>query len=109
MARYFHFLLPVLVQNRVKMTKEEMVKRGREWLRDYGGYANTFEGNHVRFEPANRLTADGWESLTSDINVSPGETLANMAIVTVAADNEIDVDNSQGDVDAIIDIEGWFG
>jgi hypothetical protein len=59
-AKYFHFLVPLITlgPNPV-VSPAEQKKVGEDWLKDYPGYANTFEGNHIRFELANLYKADG--------------------------------------------------
>jgi protocatechuate 3,4-dioxygenase beta subunit len=49
----------------------------------------------------------------SDINLSAGEVLANLAVVQVDAtgdshNGDVDLFNAAGTVNAVIDIEGWF-
>ncbi len=60
-------------------------------------------GTYLRARP------DEIPTSTSDLNVAAGQTQANLIMVTVAADQAIDIDNAQGDINAVIDIEGWFG
>jgi hypothetical protein len=60
-------------------------------------------GTYLRARP------DGVPASTSDLNVAAGQTQANLMMVTVTPDQEIDIDNAQGDINAVIDIEGWFG
>jgi hypothetical protein len=46
---------------------------------------------------------------TSDINVTAGEVLPNLAVVAVdAVGGDVDVYSSVGSVNVVIDIEGWF-
>ena len=49
----------------------------------------------------------------SDLNVGPGEVLPNLAVVQLdttagAKDGDVALFNDVGDVNAVIDIEGWF-
>jgi hypothetical protein len=51
--------------------------------------------------------------LASDLNLSAGETLPNLAVVqldttTGAHNGDVSLFNSVGSVNAIVDIEGWF-
>jgi alpha-tubulin suppressor-like RCC1 family protein len=46
-------------------------------------------------------------SSASTLNLAPGQTSANMAIVALGGDN-IDVYNHSGQVDAIVDVAGYF-
>ena len=46
---------------------------------------------------------------TSDLNVDAQQNLANLVTVTVPSDQMIDIYNSLGNIDAIVDAEGWFG
>jgi len=66
-------------------------------------------GTFLTLYPAN-LTS---RPQASDLNVSAGVTLPNLAVVQLdttgdAHDGEIYLYNSAGSVNAIIDIEGWF-
>jgi hypothetical protein len=56
-----------------------------------------------------RARPDGVPAATSDLNVAAGQILANLIMVAVAPDQKIDIYNAQGDINVIIDIEGWFG
>jgi hypothetical protein len=47
-------------------------------------------------------------SLTSNINFVAGQTVANMAIVPIGPDGQIDVHNYAGDTDVIIDVLGYI-
>lgn len=57
------------------------------------------------------LTAAGrtrsTNSLASNINFIPGQTVANMAIIPLGADGHIDVYNYAGNTDVVIDVLGY--
>ena len=64
---------------------------------------------YLTLYPANLTTTPG----VSDLNVNPGEVLPNLAVVQIdttgdAHDGDVDLFNAAGDVNAVIDIEGWF-
>ena len=47
----------------------------------------------------------------SDLNINPHTTLPNLVVVklsTGAPVGEVDLYNSQGTIDALLDVEGWF-
>ncbi|HEX6547402.1 MAG TPA: hypothetical protein VF134_01505 [Candidatus Dormibacteraeota bacterium] len=44
----------------------------------------------------------------SNLNFPAGRVLANRAIVTVGSGGAIDIANSQGTVDVLVDVVGWF-
>jgi hypothetical protein len=44
----------------------------------------------------------------SNLNLSPGVTIANMVIVPLAADGSITIFNSAGSTDVLVDVLGWF-
>ena len=46
---------------------------------------------------------------TSDLNPYAGATIANLAVVAVAPDGRVDIYNSQGAIDVVVDAVGWFG
>jgi hypothetical protein len=46
--------------------------------------------------------------LASNINVVGGQTVANMALVGVGAAGRVSLYNFAGDVDVVIDVDGWF-
>lgn len=46
--------------------------------------------------------------LSSNLNLAPGRTLPNMAIVPVSADGRVDVYNHAGTTDVVVDVLGWF-
>jgi IPT/TIG domain-containing protein len=51
--------------------------------------------------------------LASDINLSAGEVLPNLVVVQIdtvagAGEGDVDIYNGAGNVNAIVDIEGWF-
>jgi hypothetical protein len=53
--------------------------------------------------------ADGTQRpLASNLDVAPGNVVANRVIVPVGADGRIDVYNLAGTVDVIADVGGWF-
>jgi hypothetical protein len=49
----------------------------------------------------------GSRPATSDINVVPGETLANLMVVGLGG-GDMDLFNSAGRINAVIDVDGWF-
>ncbi len=57
------------------------------------------------------LTVGAWgvADPTSDLNVGPGEVIANCVMTPVSSDQRIGIYNSRGGIDAIVDTEGWFG
>jgi hypothetical protein len=59
LARYFHFLLPVISVARVKLTRVERRAIAEQWLMDYPDNEKTFEGRHVRLELGHLYRADG--------------------------------------------------
>ena len=46
--------------------------------------------------------------VASSLNYTGGQTIANSVVVGVGADGYIDLNNSFGSVDIIVDITGWF-
>jgi uncharacterized protein YvpB len=46
--------------------------------------------------------------LTSNLNVVPGQTLANRVIVPVGSGGQIGIFNAAGQVNVIVDVNGWF-
>lgn len=47
--------------------------------------------------------------LASTVNFAAGQTVANTAIVPLGADGRILLYNFAGDIDAVVDVLGWFG
>jgi hypothetical protein len=47
-------------------------------------------------------------SMTSDLNPSASTNIANLVIVAVPADGKIDIYNSLGAIDVVVDAVGWF-
>ncbi len=47
--------------------------------------------------------------LASDMNTGWGRDQANVAVVGTGADGVIQVYNDAGSVQAIVDLQGWFG
>lgn len=47
--------------------------------------------------------------LASDLNWSGGATVANLVVATVGPNGAIELHNSQGQVDVIVDVLGWYG
>ena len=45
---------------------------------------------------------------TSDLNFSAGQTVANLVVVQVGSDGMIDIFNSAGNEDAIVDVYGYY-
>ncbi len=45
---------------------------------------------------------------TSDINVTPGVTVANLVVAAVGADGKVVVFNAAGSAGLIVDVEGWY-
>jgi hypothetical protein len=45
---------------------------------------------------------------TSDLNLPAATNIANLVIVAVPADGEVDVYNSLGTIDVVVDVVGWF-
>ena len=60
-------------------------------------------GVHVRVYP-DGSTPPG----TSDLNFSAGPTVANIVVVQVGSDGMIDIFNSAGNEDAIVDVYGYY-
>lgn len=46
--------------------------------------------------------------LASNINFAPGQQLANTVIVQLGTDGMVSIYNNLGDVDVIVDLNGWF-
>ena len=44
----------------------------------------------------------------SNLNFVAGQTVPNMVIATVGADGQVSIFNSQGDVNVVVDVLGWF-
>ncbi|HUY57149.1 MAG TPA: IPT/TIG domain-containing protein, partial [Candidatus Micrarchaeaceae archaeon] len=67
--------------------------------------ANSTSGGDLAAWPA-----DGAGPITSELNWSPGQIVANLAVLGLGADGSVEFqDQSQGSVDLIIDLSGWFG
>jgi IPT/TIG domain-containing protein len=67
------------------------------------------QGTYLSIYPANLSTTP----LVSDINVNPTEVIPNLVVVQLdpnagADDGHVDLYNAAGDVNAVIDVEGWF-
>jgi hypothetical protein len=45
---------------------------------------------------------------TSDLNPPAVTNIANLVIVAVPADGEVDIYNSLGSIDVVVDAVGWF-
>ena len=45
---------------------------------------------------------------TSNLNMVPGQTAANMVVAPLGADGDVDVYNYDGSVDLVVDVLGWF-
>ena len=45
---------------------------------------------------------------TSNLNVLPGQTLANRVIVPIGSNGQIGIFNGYGQVDVVVDVNGWF-
>ena len=45
---------------------------------------------------------------TSDLNLSPGQTRANLVVATLNASGQIIIDNSAGSTNVVVDVEGWY-
>lgn len=52
--------------------------------------------------------AGGATPNASDLNVFGSENLPNLAIVSLSSSGAVDLYNSLGTIDAILDVEGWF-
>jgi hypothetical protein len=50
----------------------------------------------------------GATPLASDLNVSAGNNLPNLAVVELPGSGSLDLYNSLGTIDAILDVAGWF-
>jgi hypothetical protein len=50
----------------------------------------------------------GTQPVISDLNVVPGSTVANLVVVKLAPDGSITIFNNAGNVDVVVDVEGWF-
>lgn len=46
--------------------------------------------------------------VVSDLNWTPGLTVANMAMTTIGSNGEIEAYNNLGSTDVILDVAGWF-
>ncbi|MCL4448598.1 MAG: IPT/TIG domain-containing protein [Actinobacteria bacterium] len=46
--------------------------------------------------------------ITSNLNFTPGETVANTVIVPVSSAEQIDIYNFDGSTNIIVDVQGWF-
>jgi hypothetical protein len=46
--------------------------------------------------------------LASNLNVVPGQTVPNMALVGLGSGGRVALFNSTGDVEVIVDVDGWF-
>ncbi|MEV4615740.1 PKD domain-containing protein [Kitasatospora sp. NPDC049258] len=46
--------------------------------------------------------------VASDLNVAPGATTANLAMVPVGSDGSIEVSNNSGSVDLLVDLQGYI-
>jgi hypothetical protein len=67
------------------------------------------QGTYMTMYPANLST----NPFASDISANPGEVIANLVVVQLdpdagADDGDVDLFNAAGDVNAVIDVEGWF-
>ena len=51
---------------------------------------------------------DGPRPTASNLNMVPGQTVANMVIVPLGADGSVSVFAFAGEVDVVIDVLGWF-
>ncbi len=56
------------------------------------------------------LTAfpSGHEPLASDINSAAGQTVPNLVVVLLSAAGSFQIYNFAGDVDVVVDVEGWY-
>ncbi len=66
---------------------------------------------------ATRATADGFVTVfpsgvarptTSNLNVRAGETRPNAVVATVGANGKVSIFHDSGDLDLIVDVNGWF-
>ena len=46
--------------------------------------------------------------VASDLNVAGGQNRANLVIVGLSASGNVDLYNDQGNINAVVDIAGWF-
>jgi hypothetical protein len=53
--------------------------------------------------------ADQSRPTTSDLNWTPGVTIANLTVPKLSASNTFDVYNQQGSVDFVVDVNGYYG
>ena len=44
----------------------------------------------------------------SDLNMTPGVTVPNLVVVKLAPDGSVTIYNQQGNVDVVVDVEGWY-
>jgi hypothetical protein len=44
----------------------------------------------------------------SDLNVTPGVVVPNLVVVKLAPDGTVTIYNQQGNVDVVVDVEGWY-
>jgi hypothetical protein len=49
------------------------------------------------------------QPFTSNLNFTAGQTVANQVVIPLGAGGAITVYNSQGTVDVIVDVAGWYG
>jgi hypothetical protein len=47
--------------------------------------------------------------LSSDLNMSPGDIVPNLAVAKLGPDGKIQIYNAQGSVDVVVDVAGWYG
>jgi hypothetical protein len=69
-------------------------------LTGVGGTLSTF----LSAFPAGALPSP----MTSDLNPAAHETIANLVIVQVSSGGNIEIYNSMGSIDVVLDVQGWF-
>src|SRR5207302_161970 len=65
------------------------------------GYLTVYpdDGTHGREPPPT----------ASDVNYSPGDTVANMTVVQLGSDNAFNIYDAGASVDVVVDVEGYYG
>ncbi|MGE0731880.1 MAG: hypothetical protein AB7O92_28080 [Acidimicrobiia bacterium] len=64
---------------------------------------NATEPTFLTVHPSGSVRPDA-----SNLNVGPGETVANLVISNVGADGAVVLFNDRGRVDVVVDVAGWF-
>ena len=86
-------------QNGIPTSAEAVIAN----LTAVGGTAGTYISAYPSDAPA--------RPNVSDINVAPGQTLANLTAITLSASGpagDFNLFNDLGNINAVVDVEGWF-